>query len=181
VGQSGAIYHLNGFLGLFVVDNPFRWPQKRGPVGDIEHMFSGEFEHTLDEKNRIFLPAKYRDKLGETVIVVRGTDGQLNIYPPEAWQRIAENLAGQNQARRAVRDITRILFANSDCPVDKQGRITLTPALRKFANLDTNVVILGVNDHLEIWSPEQWQEVNNRLRTEGSDIAEQLAELGLRL
>jgi len=143
-------------------------------------MFSGESEHTLDEKNRIFLPAKYREELGDTVVVVRGTDGQLNVYPQEVWQRIAENLAGQNQARRAVRDITRILFAKSDCTLDKQGRITLNQALLKIANVDSNVVILGVNDHLEIWSPAQWQEVNDRLRTAGSDIAEQLAELGLR-
>jgi MraZ protein len=142
-------------------------------------VFSGEFEHTLDDKGRVFLPAKHRYELGETVVIWRGVDGQLNVYALETWRQKAQSVAGQNQARRAVRDLTRILFAADDCQVDKQGRILIPPHLREHAELNTNVVILGVNDHLEIWDRDRWQEVAQRLRVEGSDIAEQLAEMGL--
>ena len=142
-------------------------------------MFSGEFEHTMDEKGRVFLPARYRDSLGEAVILWRGMDGQINAYPLETWQQIAERMGQQNQALRSVRDLNRILFAASECQIDKQGRILVPPALRKHAGLETNLVILGMQDHLEIWSQERWQQVTERLRTEGSDIAEQLVELGL--
>jgi MraZ protein len=142
-------------------------------------MFSGEYEHTLDDKGRVFIPARYREELGDTVVLWRGMDGQVNIYPAEAWQKIAHNIGDQNQARRAVRDISRILFAATECQVDRQGRILISPALRKHAELNVNLIILGLNDHLEIWSQERWQQVTQRLQTEGSDIAEQLAEMGL--
>jgi MraZ protein len=142
-------------------------------------MFSGEFEHTLDDKGRVFLPAKYRELMGETIILWRGLDGQVNAYPLETWQRIAESISQQNQARQMARDMSRIVYAANECQVDRQGRILIPPFLRKHGGLDTNVIILGVNDHLEIWNQERWQQVNERLQHEGCEIAEQLAEFGL--
>jgi MraZ protein len=142
-------------------------------------MFSGEYEYSLDDKGRVALPTRYREALGETIVLWRGMDGQVNGYPVAVWQRLAENMGAQNQARRAVRDISRIILSGNECPIDKQGRILIPPALREHGGLGTNLVILGMNDHLEIWSQERWQQVTQRLQTEGSDIAEQLAEIGL--
>ncbi len=144
-------------------------------------MFFGEFEHTLDDKGRVFLPARHREELGEIVMAARGVDGQINIYPVAAWQALAETLGDQNQAHSAVRDMGRITFAASECPVDKQGRIVLPNALRKHAQLDTEVVLVGVKNHLEIWSRENWDRLTSRLLSEGSSISEQMANLGVKL
>jgi transcriptional regulator MraZ len=97
------------------------------------------------------------------------------------WQKVAENVAAQNQALRHVRDLTRILHTATECQVDRQGRILIPTSLRNQAELDTDVVVLGMHDHVEIWSQARWQEVWGRLESEGSDIAEKLAELGLRM
>jgi MraZ protein len=142
-------------------------------------VFSGEYEHVLDDKGRIFLPARYRDEMGEMVVLSRGVDGQVNAYPLEAWRKIAEQVAQRNQAVHANRDMNRLLFAVSECPIDKQGRLLIPPSLRRHAALDSEVVIVGVNDHLEVWSQQRWQEVTDRLRAEGSAIADELAQLGL--
>jgi MraZ protein len=142
-------------------------------------MFSGEYEHTLDDKGRVFLPAKYREDMGEIVVLWRGVDGQVNAFPLDTWHTIATKVAQQNQAHREARALSRILFAANECQVDKQGRILIPPLLRKHAGLDTNLVILGVNDHLEIWSQERWQQMNERLQIEGSEITERLAQMGL--
>ncbi len=144
-------------------------------------MFFGEFEHTLDDKGRVFLPARHREELGEVVMAARGVDGQIDIYPVPAWQALAEKVGGENQAHAAVRDMSRIFYAASECPVDKQGRIVLPNALRRHAGLDTEVVLVGVKNHLEIWSRENWERLTSRLLSEGSAISEQVATLGVRL
>jgi|BarGraNGADG00211_3_1021988.scaffolds.fasta_scaffold05200_2 MraZ protein len=143
-------------------------------------LFSGRFEYTLDEKNRVSLPARYREALGDPVKIWYAMDGQINVSSIAAWQRIAEILSGQNQALRAVRDLTRMVLAADDCPVDKQGRILIQPSLRRDAGLDTNVVIIGMVDHLEIWGLEQWQESQRIVRTERSAVTDELlAKSGL--
>ena len=90
-------------------------------------------------------------------------------------------MSGQNQGLKDARDLLRILYAAIECQVDRQGRVLIPPLLRARAHLDTEVVILGVNDHLEIWSQERWQELLKRLDSEGSEIAEKMVGLGLRL
>jgi transcriptional regulator MraZ len=144
-------------------------------------MLNGAYDHTLDDKGRVSLPAKHRGEMGDTLILLPGLDGQINVYPLMAWQKAAENVSAQNQALKEARDLTRILYAATECQVDRQGRILIPPSLRTRAQLDTNVVILGVHDHLEIWSQDRWQEVLKRLDSEGSQFAEKLAGLGLRM
>jgi len=144
-------------------------------------MLSGAYDHTLDDKGRVSLPAKHRGELGDTLMLLSGLDGQINVYPFSAWQKAAENMAGQNQALKEARDLTRILYGASECQVDRQGRILIPPVLRNRAHLDTDVVILGMHDHLEIWSQERWQEMMQRLDSEGSQIAEKMVGLGLRM
>jgi MraZ protein len=144
-------------------------------------MLSGAYEHTLDDKGRVSLPARHRSEMDDWLILLPGLDGQINVYPRIVWQKVADNVAAQNQALRPVRDLTRILHTATECQVDRQGRILIPPSLRTGAQLDTDVVILGMHDHLEIWSQTRWREVWARLESEGSDIAEKLAELGLRM
>jgi MraZ protein len=144
-------------------------------------MLSGAYDHTLDDKGRVSLPAKHRGEMGDSLMLLSGLDGQINVYPYSAWQKAAENVSGQNQGLKDARDLLRILYAAIECQVDRQGRVLIPPLLRARAHLDTEVVILGVNDHLEIWSQERWLELLKRLDSEGSEIAEKMVGLGLRL
>jgi MraZ protein len=144
-------------------------------------MLRGFYEHTIDDKGRLSLPAKHRDELGETVILWRAFDGQLNVYPIETWERVADSIDQLNQAVEAVRDLTRVLYTIIECQVDRQGRILVPPSFRVHAGLDTNVVIVGVKDHLEIWSQERYEQKWAKLGTDGSGIAEKLVESGLRM
>jgi len=142
-------------------------------------MFYGESEHNLDDKGRIFLPARFREELGENVVVMRGTDGQLSVYPLATWEKVAANIGSQNQALQAARDMARLAYAANPIQVDKQGRIVISPVLRRRAQLESAVVIVGVRDRVEIWSPERWEAYNDRVAAEGSEIAEKMAALGL--
>jgi MraZ protein len=144
-------------------------------------MLSGAHDHTLDDKGRVSLPARHRGEMGETLMLLSGLDGQINVYPFAVWQKAAENMSTQNQALKEARDLTRILYGAIECQVDRQGRVLIPPLLRTRAHLDTDVVILGMHDHLEIWSQQRWQEMQERLDTEGSEIAEKMVGLGLRM
>jgi transcriptional regulator MraZ len=151
-------------------------------VGDkATIMLSGTYDHTLDDKGRLSLPAKHRGEMGENLMLLSGLDGQINVYPFSVWQEAAQNVSGQNQAHKEARDLKRILYSAIECQVDRQGRVLVPPPLRARAHLDTDVVILGMHDHLEIWSQQRWLEMQERLDEEGSDIAERMVELGLRM
>lgn len=144
-------------------------------------MFRGVDEHTIDEKGRLSLPAKHREHLGETVIVWRALDGQLNVYPVKVWEEVAETAEQLNQLQKSVRRAMRILYTITECDIDRQGRILIPPSFRAYAGLNTNVVIVGVRDHLEIWSQERFEQEWTELATDGSDIMEPLAGSGLRM
>jgi MraZ protein len=161
-------------------------PPKRGKslngVGEkAATMLSGACDHTLDDKGRVSLPARHRGEMGETLMLLSGLDGQINVYPFSVWQKAAENVSAQNQALDEARDLTRILYSAIECQVDRQGRILIPPVLRARAHLDTDVVILGMHDHLEIWGQQRWQEMQERLDREGSQIAKKMADAGLRM
>jgi MraZ protein len=147
-------------------------------------MFSGEYEHTVDSKGRVFIPVRHREELGETVFIGRGLDGQVNVYPKPVWESMAERLRQADQARPAIRNTSRFVFSATEGEVDRQGRLLIPPLLRRYADLNTDVVILGNNDRLEIWSRERWQETCERVlcqARDNSDDTEKLAELELGL
>ena len=144
-------------------------------------MFRGVDQHAIDDKGRLSLPARHRQQLGETVIVWRALDGQLNVYPVKAWEEVAETAEQLNQLEKNVRRAMRILYTITECDVDRQGRILIPPSFRAYAGLDTNVVIVGVRDHLEIWSEERFEQEWKELAADGSDIMEPLAGSGLRM
>ncbi len=150
-------------------------------------MFNGEYEHTLDEKGRVFLPARHREALAPAVMVGRGSDGQVNVYPKPLWESMTERVRQAIQAGEdsvAIHQTSRLLFTAGECEIDRQGRIVIPPLLRRYANLDTEVVILGNNDRLEVWNRERWQEVCTETMSQNrgrSDDPKQVAKLGLSL
>ena len=115
---------------------------------------TGTYEHSIDAKGRLFIPAKLREELGLTFYLAMGVDECLAIYPQETWNRFTEKFASLPMSQSAA---MRPLFANaSKCELDSQGRIVIPQKLRKYAGLEKDAVIIGVNDRAEIWSAETW-------------------------
>ena len=115
---------------------------------------TGTYEHSIDAKGRLFIPAKLREELCVTFYLAMGVDECLAIYPQETWNRFTEKFASLPMSQSAA---MRPLFANaSKCELDSQGRIVIPQKLRKYAGLEKDAVIIGVNDRAEIWSAETW-------------------------
>jgi MraZ protein len=120
-------------------------------------VFLGTHAPRLDEKGRLILPAKYRDELAEGVVITKGQERCLYVFPQEEFTRITEALRTAPVTAKSVRDYSRVFFASaSDEAPDKQGRITLPPALRAYAGLQRDCVVIGANTRLEIWDTQAW-------------------------
>ncbi|MBC8248609.1 MAG: division/cell wall cluster transcriptional repressor MraZ [Anaerolineales bacterium] len=142
-------------------------------------MFSGEYEHAVDDKGRLIIPAKFRADLAEGLFVTRGLDGCLFIFPPDTWEALSEKVANLSLVQASARLFSRMIYSGTECKLDKQGRILLPPPLREHADIESEVVVTGVNSRLEIWSKKRWQEQTIRMEEESGSIAEQLASLGI--
>jgi MraZ protein len=120
-------------------------------------VFLGTHSPRLDDKGRLILPAKYREELAEGLVLTKGQDGCLYVFPAEEFQRITGALRAAPMTAKAVRDYSRVLFASaSDEELDRQGRITIPPGLREYARLDRDCVVIGANTRLEIWEASAW-------------------------
>ena len=121
-------------------------------------MFLGTHAPRLDEKGRLILPAKYRDELAGGIVITKGQERCLYLFPQEEFGRITEALRTAPVTAKAVRDYSRVFFASaSDELPDKQGRITVPPALRAYAGLQRDCVVIGANTRLEIWDTQAWE------------------------
>ena len=121
-------------------------------------MFLGTHAPRLDEKGRLILPAKYREELAEGVVITKGQERCLYVFPQEEFTRITEALRTAPVTAKSVRDYSRVFFASaSDELPDKQGRITLPVALRAYAGLQRDCVVIGANTRLEIWDSQAWE------------------------
>ena len=121
-------------------------------------MFLGTHTPRLDEKGRLFLPAKYRDELAEGLVLTKGQERCLYVFPEAEFTRITEALRAAPVTAKAVRDYSRVFFASaSDDVPDKQGRITIPTALRDYAALRRDCVVIGANTRLEIWDAAAWE------------------------
>ena len=140
-------------------------------------MLLGEYEHTLDDKNRLTLPAKFRSRFAEGIVVTRGMDGCLFAYTRDAWQNLAENrLATLDALSQESRRMQRFFFSGAtEAELDRQGRIMLPAALLEHAKLGRDVVVAGVYDHLEIWDRAAWRRELERVEGSAEDVAERLA------
>ncbi len=120
-------------------------------------MFLGTHAPRLDEKGRLILPAKYREELAGGVVITKGQERCLYVFPQEEFVRITEALRTAPMTAKSVRDYSRVFFASaSDELPDKQGRITVPPALRAYAALERDCVVIGANTRLEIWDTQAW-------------------------
>jgi len=120
-------------------------------------VFLGTHQPRLDDKGRLFLPAKYREELAEGLVITKGQERCLYVFPVEEFQRITEALSTAPVTAKAVRDYSRVFFASaSDEKPDKQGRITIPQSLRTYAGLERDCVVIGANTRLEIWDAQAW-------------------------
>jgi MraZ protein len=140
-------------------------------------MLLGEYEHTIDDKNRLTLPARFRSAFAEGVVVTRGLDECLYAYTPSAWARLVEQrLAPLNPFSKEGRQMQRFFYAGAvEAELDRQGRVTIPPALMSRARLARDVVVAGVNDHLEIWDRAAWRRELSEVEGSAEDVAERLA------
>ncbi|OYP38963.1 division/cell wall cluster transcriptional repressor MraZ, partial [Lachnotalea glycerini] len=124
-------------------------------------MFMGEYNHSIDAKGRLIMPSKFREALGDEFVVTKGLDGCLFVYPIDEWQAFEEKLKTLPLTNKNARQFSRFFLAGAaTCEVDKQGRILLPSVLREFAQLNKDVVLVGVLSRIEIWSKSKWIESN---------------------
>ena len=140
-------------------------------------MLLGEYDHTIDDKNRLTLPARFREQLAEGVVVTRGMDGCLYAYPRAHWhERLHARVAELDPLSREGRKIQRHFFSGAaEAELDKQGRIMIPAPLLRYAGLERDVVVAGVHDHLEIWDRETWRRELNEVEGSAEHVAERLA------
>ena len=143
-------------------------------------MLLGEHEHTIDDKNRLTLPAKFRGAFADGIVVTRGMDGCLYAYTQDGWRGVVDSrLAGLHPLSKEGRRMQRFFFAGAtEGTLDKQGRVSLPAPLLQHAQLGRDVVVAGVNDHLEIWDRAAWQRELAEVEGSAEDVAERLAAQG---
>lgn len=140
-------------------------------------MFIGQYDHSIDDKNRLTLPARFRDALSSGVVLSKGLDGSVDVYSKDAWQAtVAERIGHLDPLLPDTRTLQRHFFggASEDTP-DKQGRVLLPPQLIRFGKLGKDVTVVGSNDHLEIWDRTVWAERLEGIEGSADHVAERLA------
>ena len=142
------------------------------------HMFMGEYNHTIDAKGRLIIPAKFREALGDEFVVTKGMDGCLFVFDNSEWQAFAEKLRSLLMIDKEVRQFTRFFLAGAaSVEVDKQGRILIPSVLREFADITKDAVLIGVGSRIEIWSKDRWEGTVTYQDME--DISKHMVELGI--
>lgn len=143
-------------------------------------MFLGEFEHNIDSKGRLTIPAKFKDQLAGGLVVTRGLDGCLWIYSREEWQKVAEKIAKLSMTNTEARRFTRFMFSSaSESIPDRNGRVIIPQKLLQHASIEREVVVAGVMNKIEIWNPAGWQEEQTKMTEDPESLAAQLADLGI--
>ena len=140
-------------------------------------MLLGEYEHTIDDKNRLTLPARFRQAFAGGVFVTKGIDRCLSVYTPEAWEQyVNAQLGGLNSFNREARQMRRYLFAAAlETELDRQGRVTLPAGLIEYARLERDVVVAGVQDYVEVWDRAAWRTQLEDVEGSAELVAERLA------
>lgn len=138
-------------------------------------MFIGEYHHSIDEKGRVIIPAKFREELGDSFIITRGIENCLFVYSLENWDKICAKLNSLPFTRKDARVFNRFFMSGAtSVELDKQGRVNISSPLIQYANINKECVIIGTGDRLEIWSLEEWNLFFDSNKDNMSDIAENL-------
>lgn len=145
-------------------------------------MFMGEFQHSIDDKGRIIIPAKFRELLGSSFVVTRGLDQCLFVYPMKEWEVLEQKLKALPLMKSDARAFTRFFFSGAtECEWDKQGRVNLPSNLRQYAKLEKDCVVLGVSNRVEIWSKDTWEQYFQQSEDTFNEIAEKLVDFNFDL
>ena len=140
----------------------------------------GEFQHSLDEKGRLIIPAKFREDLGEKFVLTRGLDCSLFVYPMNQWKVLEEKIKELPTSQADTRAFVRLFFSGAvEAEPDKQGRMVLPQHLREHAKIERDVYIIGVSTKIEIWSKETWEEYTSRAGQSYETIAENIIDIGI--
>jgi MraZ protein len=143
-------------------------------------MFIGEYQHSVDPKKRLALPSKFRKELGSKVVVTRGLDKCLFVYPIKVWKDLAEKLGTLPMGESTTRSFVRLMLAGAvDCELDAQGRVLVPEYLKEYAGLEKNVIVAGLFNRLEIWDEQKWSAYKTKAEENTDEIAEQLGKLGI--
>ena len=143
-------------------------------------MFIGEFQHNLDSKGRVAIPAKFRQKLTGGAIITRGLDRCLFVFTNKDWEILAQKLIALPLAQANSRAFSRLMLAGAvDVELDKQGRILIPDYLREYAGLKKQAAIAGLYNRIEIWDSEAWKQYKAKTESQSDEIAEKLSELGI--
>ena len=143
-------------------------------------MLIGEYEHSLDVKGRLILPAKIREDMGDKFIVTKGLDGCLFGFSQNEWTNFEEKLKTLPLTNKNARDFVRFFLSGAtECEIDKQGRLLIAGNLREYANLEKDAIIIGVGTRIEIWNREKWKSYNSDENISADEIAENMTMLGI--
>ena len=146
----------------------------------IGPMFIGEYNHSLDDKGRLAIPAKFRAVLKKGAVVTKGLDNCLFLYSKEQFQKIAQKFASLPISQAKARAFARHMLAGAmDLSFDNQGRVTLPEYLRQFSGLKKGIIIAGLYNHLEIWDEKAWKNYKQEAEKNSNSIAEELGDLGI--
>ncbi|PIR41146.1 MAG: cell division/cell wall cluster transcriptional repressor MraZ [Candidatus Yanofskybacteria bacterium CG10_big_fil_rev_8_21_14_0_10_46_23] len=143
-------------------------------------MLIGEYTHSIDQKRRLAIPSKLRSKIGERVVVTRGLDSCLFLFPMKEWNELAEKLGSLPFGQQDTRGFVRLILSGAaEVETDQLGRILIPDYLKEYAQLGKKVVIAGLFNRLEIWDAQRWSTYKTNLEKESDRIAEKLGELGV--
>jgi len=138
-------------------------------------MFSGTYRPRLDDKGRLFLPAKFREPMGDGLVITRGQERSIDVRTKADFAAFTDKFKNASQTDARLRGYGRMLFAlASEQSLDKQGRITVTPELREYAALDRECVVIGIYDRIEIWEPQAWAAYTAEQESAFSDVQEEI-------
>lgn len=140
----------------------------------------GEYQHNIDAKGRMIVPAKFREGLGEKFVLTRGLDQCLFAYPMDEWKILEEKLKKLPLTKKDARRFTRFFFSGAvECEVDKQGRINIPQPLRTYSQLEKECVVIGVSNRVEVWSKEIWEDYFTQSEESFAEIAENLLDFDI--
>ncbi len=143
-------------------------------------MFMGAYQHSLDEKGRLIIPAKFRDSLGDNFILNQGLDNCLYIYPRSQWKVLEEKIKELPTADPKTRAFVRLFFSGAvEAELDKQGRIVIPQHLREHAALEKDVYVIGVSTKVEVWSKENWEKYSMETKQSYEGFAQNIVNLGI--
>jgi MraZ protein len=138
-------------------------------------MLIGEYRHTIDPKKRISIPANFRKEMGKKVVITRGLDNCLFVYPLSQWEKVSADIGSHSMNQSDARGFMRFMFGGAvESEVDAMGRILIPDYLKNFACLKNKVVLVGIKDRIEIWDERKWNEYSERVEKQAEVMAEKL-------